>query len=1169
MDNTEEKQDLLDESYNLIYEIDQAIQELFHPIDKQFILPKVNKLYDKLISFSEAPHFEDDAKENADELSSNIFLATIYLYFAYTILDEIYGGLAYKTKALFNRITLFISKIPAKTDLILILEELIKYRVSRCLQFRSYYEMLNYKIFFILAKYYTLANDNQQIYKSINNAILQNKDLEQWMNVLEILVFLHSAQISNSEEKRERPEPNLVKLYCRESAVLSIVKKNIDYKEPFPSGLRRYFGDNTEYSDFKTLLYTDDATLDKYPCISYLLYKSISKMTYHKCKSFFTEKANPPKPFIANETEAIYNGKELEKYSFIIFKGEWAQNRIQKMMFFAIAEYVDKSAVNEALEKREWGQPETQKNILNNVLSSNRIPKIENSFDFSRFKDDAFSSTETALNLLYNIACFNETGRASDIIQQINFIDEQRSRLFIYQDIKPTNRILKDDEPKSNQKDPKYFDKFCPQSRRNLEKEIETMKKIDCGFPLPMQVQLFPTYNKEVFARRQNCKLFLETDTACNLHQEDFYRNRYKNMLQTRYIYPARNMATHYSRYTPTESLLEERNFTDLSNFLFDAKSRLQKEQELRKLKQDLIQHKLNIPGHSWPSLKYSFDNHSDLYCLIKDIINQEEYTGKLNNPQLNELASKLCSEIREDNLYYTLSEIRNDYPVNNDTAKELDFYISYFKRHAIVVPKEDSSKLIGLFRTAEEFFVQNKDTFVKAVCQAFDKKDYEKAERAENFLGQYLFNIKNLDDNTRKAFRKIGLAIHDQKSQFSQEEKSVFDIVIENVFDHAKKHVLAKKIESEIKADDAKAVYGSINNIWYTHSYFLSTTDLSLAEIMGQIREYFPLYEIKIIKQSASKIKVILDDLKDNNKGKDKELDIFDPCDLQKLIELRKFEEFNARINQMMQVIDKYILFYYAKDHDLNFESIFHNENEKEEHLKEYYKGLTAYLKELLKNKAIDELKTAFKRIEYFELPNIDLDQPHAKYYNDYLKFIESLNAKCKDLDNIEILQMAKNIRNIIFAKKEEAKQEYDKDSINVFKDDEIHDSFLIKRTLQQLLNTIKCCTESLEVRKVLVQNKKTFLDKEGKLGLNKDEKLSDDIHYSEEFKNNLRQFLNTMFGVSNICAASPKDDYDSINFSDIQETDINFFDQYNKQILLYLIRVTVELAHYKKIEI
>ncbi len=1244
------QQELLEESYTILFEIDQNFHNIFHTLN-QNAFSKINDLYNTVMQQEASFRFEKNIlnEDKADETSSNFFLATLYLYFIYKIFNERLNGYTKQLKRLAERIIHYTSTISPE-----IISEVsqkhywiskdteriqndIEYIIDNYDVFTNaawQYETERFEAFPTLKNYCKYSNKKQVFYKKINDDILKNKDTSIALNMLSLSANIHHPYTLIPKDTPSailniKPSKVRCKVHNIESNILILAKQILDIKSThFPeTSLSKIDYEKV----FKELLSFDDHILDKYPCISFLLYKTISKMTYHKCKSFFIENVNPPKPFDDNEKFTIYTSQELEKFSFTDFKGAWAQSRIQKMMFFAIDNLTNQKADRKVLENEEWLQPEKQKQLLNEVMSSNDIPAIKSNFDFSTFNDEAFSATETALNLLYNIASFNETGKASDVIQQINFIDEQRSRLFTYPDIKPTAKVLKDDKPESNQKNPKFFDNFCPQSRDNLVKEIKTMSKIDCGFPLPMQVQHFPTNNNKVFARKQNCKLFLETDTACNLRHEEFYRNRYKNMLQTRYIYPARNMATHYSKYTPTESLLEEKNFTDLLNFLYDAKSRLQNEQELRNLKKDLNHYQLGSPshGHLWLLLKQPLDfiikdvltmiaspeytgklkdgdvqqienletskeildilhdvqanynktdeyskklsqhihyfksYHPDLYCLIKDIINQKEYTGTLNNRLLDEMANKMLPSTRIDNLYYTLSEIRSDYPVDNALAKELDLHISAYKKNAIVIPKENASYLIDLFRKTEEFFIQNKDSFVKVLENAFKDNDYDKLYESKNFLGQYLVNLENVDSNTKSSFSKIGLSVYNKTASFSPEEKSVFDTVVDIVFSHINNFTLTKKIESEIENDDPKAIYNSIININYVQNFFYQATGFSQSKIKEQIDNYIPLCKIKVIQQSANATKTILESFKASNK----DLEFFDSEKLWEHINLREFDEFNAKANQMKQIIDKYILFYYPKDHNLNYD-LFRNEKEKKEYSKFLYKR-KAFLEELIKEENIDKLKSILKRIEYFELPDINFDEPPLKYYSDYLKYIESLDVKCKKFDNSEIHQLAQKIHNKINEKRQDAALEYDKKSVDVFKNENTYESFLIKYTKKFLLSTIKYCTESSEVQKTLCKNNKTLLNKNGSLGLNKEEKLSDDIQYPEDFKHTLRQFLNTIFGISNTCTASKSKDYDTINYNDIKEVDINFFDQYNKQILLYLIRVTVELAHVKKIEI
>ena len=143
-------------------------------------------------------------------------------------------------------------------------------------------------------------------------------------------------------------------------------------------------------------------------------------------------------------------------------------------------------------------------------------------------------------------------------------------------------------------------------------------------------------------------------------------------------------------------------------------------------------------------------------------------------------------------------------------------------------------------------------------------------------------------------------------------------------------------------------------------------------------------------------------------------------------------------------------------------------------------------------------------------------------------------------------------------------------KDSVKVFEQEEIYSSFLIDESIDFLLNTIKYCTRSQKVCEEL--RDKVLLNNEGRLGLVLNADLTKDICYPEIFKKNLRLFLNAIFGVDNICTISdqkPLAKCDDVSYNDIVERNVHFFDQYSGLIILYLIRVTVELAHVKKIEI
>lgn len=1265
MDQAEQYQNLLDESYSIIFEIDQYIlNDWYWPREDSF--KKINEYYNFVMQKKSEFHFKEDNKwkeYKADELTSNYFLATLYLYFIYKIFNERLGGHTKQVKNLAQKIIAYTSKIPEETisnisernhfllgefekiknDITFIIENYYVFTNAT-----SYFKTTRFKNFSILANYCKYSEKKQILYKKINDAIISNKDSDIWLNTLSLSAYIHKTPEKNffpSDEIKETITRN--KVYNIEKNVLSLAEqildcKNIQHFDAYNWQARNESSDSFEKKNKKLLnilLSLDSRVHGKWPCISFLLYKAIAKMPYHKCKEFFTESTLSSRKNDDNIMNFRSTLQDLEKYSSTEFKGVWAQTRIQNMMFFAIADFSDDEyTIKEALDNGTWSTPETQKSLLNDILSKNKIPPIEKSLDISQWNDEAFSATETALNLLYNTIHYNESKFSSGLIQQINFVDEQRSRLFHYQDVKPTDRPIEKDKPKSNAEKPKYFNQFCQQSRDNLETEIETMSKIDCGFQLPLQAHILPTYNQKIFVRQQNCKLFLETDTACNLPQEDFYRNRYKNMLHTRYIYPARNMHTHYSKYVPTENLLDEQNFDNLILFEYDIKTRLQKEQQLRALKKDIDDY--SIRTHFLNSfsicLKNSFNelrdflftivkspeyngnqkeddvkkldsfesskefldilyeiqenypkdgeigkkisdyiryfeaHHPDLYCLLKDIVSQKEYSGNINNHLLEKMTHSCHPSLLFYQLYYTLSDIRKDYHANDALAKELDEEIVNCKKSAIIIPKDNTEQLLKSFKEVELFFSKNRDAYVKAINEALGQNDFKKSYDYTLFLQHYLESMKIINQEIKEVFRRAHFYLykefkHPQGNAISEDAKKIILNTLESVFAKLVDHPLTLELEHCINSNNLKGIDSFICVILKAHRVFSFSTNLHLSETIEFIKNQRNLNHVKIIKETADKIKVILCSFG----APAQDLAIYDSSKLQEFIEKRNFSDFISSEEQMMQIIDKYILFHYKKD-DYSSDLFFRNVETPIEHIVNICYNRIDTLQKLIKEKKIDELKRLINHIYYKDLPNIQIDQNRYKYYKEYLDFLDKLDGKCKNIQNNEMHLSIEKVHNKVAEIRKDVETPYHKDSIKIFEQDEIYSSFLINESIDFLLNTIKYCTRSQKICEEL--KNKVLLNSDGRLGLTLNAELSKDIYYPEIFKKNLRLFLNTIFGVDNICTISAQKslvECDNVNYKDLVEENVHFFDQYSGLIILYLIRVTVELAHVKKIEI
>ena len=1256
---------LLDESYHIIFEIDRCLCTALHE-PREDVFKNIDEHYDFVMQKKSKFHFEEDKiweQYWADELTSNYFLATLYLYFVYKIFNERLGGYTNQVKSLARKITDYTSKISEKVasnisekyyfcpgtfeknknDIVFIIDNYDVFTNAT-----SNYEMTRFGTFSLLKNYCKYSNKKQILYKEINDAIINNKDIEIWLNTLSLSAHLHNRYTFIPREKirsvvDKKESHRRIKVYNIETNVLSLAKQIFNCKNIQSFCICSWFEEKESSDPFEkplnTLLSLNSRILGKWPCISFLLYKAIGKMPYHKCKEFFTENALSSKKNddnVINFRPALLG---LEKYAATEFKGTWAQKRIQKMMFFAIADFSDdKCAIKEALDNGKWSTPETQKTLLNDVLSINKIPPIEKSFDISQWENDAFSATETALNLLYNTIHYNESKFSSGIIQQINFVDEQRLRLFHYQNVKPTDRPIEKDKPKSNADKPKYFNQFCQQSRDNLETEIETMSKIDCGFQLPMQAHILSTYNQKIFVRQQNCKLFLETDTACNLPQEDFYRNRYKNMLHTRYIYPARNMHTHYSKYGPTENLLDEQNIDNLILFEYDIKTRLQKEQQLRALKKDIDDYSIrthflnsgclclknpfyklrdflftivkspeykgdqkeddvkkigsfenskeildilyeiqkNYPKDGENAekilgkIQYFETHHPDLYCLLKDIVSQKEYSGNINIHLLEKMTYSCHPSLYFYQLYYTLSDIRKDYHANDALAKELDENIACYKKEAVVVPQDNAEQLLKSFKEVELFFVQNKDVYVKAVNEALEQNDFEKSYYYTRFLDCFYTANEDVGQETERTFRNARFYLyegfwHPQGKPISEDAKKIILNTLENVFVHLVDFPLTHSLETSINSNDLKGVRLFINKLLKGYGTFSSSTDLQLSETIEFIRSQINLYNVKIIKESADKIKDILCSFG----APAQDLAVYDSSKLQEFVENKNFPDFISAENQMEQGVDKYILFRYKED-DYSPNLWFKDDDSPIEHIKSTCGNRIYTLQKLVKEEKIDELDELITHIIDNDLPNIQVDQNHYEYYKRYLDVLDQLDVICKNIQNKEILLLIEKIHNKVAEIRKEAANPYHKDSVKVFEQEEIYSSFLIDESIDFLLNTIKYCTRSQKVCEEL--RDKVLLNNEGRLGLVLNADLTKDICYPEIFKKNLRLFLNAIFGVDNICTISdqkPLAKCDDVSYNDIVERNVHFFDQYSGLIILYLIRVTVELAHVKKIEI
>lgn len=346
--------------------------------------------------------------------------------------------------------------------------------------------------------------------------------------------------------------------------------------------------------------------LEKYPSIPFMLYWVSQFIEYKDFKKLFYKVTNAPKGVrtqIKAEKDIIvdivtWKKEDEKKIIHKEFMGKDAQVRLQLMFFFALFDITEKIDLElnpsygkswpklelseklqfvlyKAMAENTWKDSKIQAQIFSKILST-LIPDNSVSIDFSKFSDKAFHATETAIVLIHGICSYARNHLSYELIQLINFIDEQRAKTFEYYG--------------------KSFDDLKKLGNGSTHKDMlihtEKMEGIDRGFYINI-TQKSPTFENQYFSRRIPCKIFQESDTkftylegesqniAVNTY-EKYYRAYYKNFTNNVYLNEERNVNTHYSLFKPTRELLKPKNCIDLLLLLFDIRQGNNNEKKLR-----------------------------------------------------------------------------------------------------------------------------------------------------------------------------------------------------------------------------------------------------------------------------------------------------------------------------------------------------------------------------------------------------------------------------------------------------------------------------------------------------------------------------------------------------------------------------------------------------------
>ena len=528
--------------------------------------------------------------------------------------------------------------------------------------------------------------------------------------------------------EKENPRKHFVK---QEKSIIELIKRC------FGKSSWEY-GTETESTEqvttyLRTALSIPQSIIQRFPTIAFFIYWSISFVKYNEFKSLFLENANKPEAYhFEDRNHSHIKSTEYKKFvknDFIAIPKETEKSNqasiLQHLLFFALLDLVNvpklerisfSSTKNKKLVEKfkdalmapemDWRNPQTQLELLNELLKNNDLPTVTKNVDFclidGKADEKGFSQTESAVNLIYNIISFTSINPENGIVQQVNHLDELRDRTFEYHNEKITswNNV---DEPKQTL----YKD------------ELDKLQSIDCGFEIKDVSQTKLTNRSSDVSRDFKCKAFSETDTSCVPTTTDYkpYRQLYRTMLSTLYINFARNMFVHYAPFKSTETLLDVRNFNDLLGILYDVKDRIENESVLYSV------------AKTYENFKF---DHKGAFAV----------DGKKES--LNQIIEKTFGIILDSGALYLKYIAENNDIINpidfSDISKANDpvFKSVYEKTKGIIGTK----KLKSLAPECLGIAKSKRDDFVKYVDKQWNKKDYREIIISLNCLKEIFSRI-------------------------------------------------------------------------------------------------------------------------------------------------------------------------------------------------------------------------------------------------------------------------------------------------------------------------------------------------------------------------------------------------------------------------------------------
>ncbi len=461
------------------------------------------------------------------------------------------------------------------------------YRHSLPVSF-EYYDTVGDNCFDSLAAYCAYARNEEKLMENVNNyalnlfANIKERGLPFERGLRKLRYAVKTNLLTTIKDNEEFIDllnfHNCVKASSRMfnplyNSLLNLVRKAFDCENGYS------FGDESKQEELLNsvgvILGQKITLLKKWPFLTMFCYMTVHYLEEEELLHLFK------KPVGEGKSELIF--KDIQECP-----------ELQCLFFFALFDMSYGARVKgryeigdeflAALKRGDWFEPAVQSRLFTGILKQNdmKCPITADEMTFKKYIDKRFFATQSVLNLMYNVACYSESKTILNITQQINNIGEHRS-VFLY----PKVQVVFANEPEKTDKNKpfiKLYTECTADQQKQLERESDKMKKIDCGILLPDYLQQIPGCSDQFFSRNFEMKLFLQTDVSCVpgpegiLQKRDYHLQRNRRMLECGYLHYARNMKTHNVDLNYTGSLLNPKHYPDLLRILYSLMRRMQKD---------------------------------------------------------------------------------------------------------------------------------------------------------------------------------------------------------------------------------------------------------------------------------------------------------------------------------------------------------------------------------------------------------------------------------------------------------------------------------------------------------------------------------------------------------------------------------------------------------------